>query len=425
MTRAKFRIINSRFSGKEFVLPDHPATVGRSSENDVSIPDQSVSRQHVRAEMNGDRCTLTDLGSHNGIVLGGKTLRQTTLRTGDRFELGDVAIEFTVESVDDPLPAAPAGEDLAPVIPEGYTLAKPGALPSERPVLVDDLFGLGGAAEAEIGAEEEAAVSGAWGAAKYLLVLLVICGIGIVAWQLAGSGAAEQNVKAVIVKVGEVKVIDLGANTRTKGGRVVTHIDRHEVYYEKRVEDPVAIFEVEVTNSKRGTGFMAVVEGRDVGREMDVKLTGPGGRRCTVRILVRGMVPGPPRDERISDADRVRLAKRRVAGGRAALATRHPYLALQRFKRAKVLLDPVRSGEGAVLRREADKAYNGARQTLDAEFNSIKLEALALLHQNDQRGLALQIEKLKNLIPDEDDVRHKKLQIIFERALGLIQRKGR
>ncbi|MFH1732418.1 MAG: FHA domain-containing protein, partial [Planctomycetota bacterium] len=109
MIRAKLRIINSRLSGKEFVLPGHAVTIGRSSENDFVIPDQSVSRQHVRAELDGGRCTVTDLGSQNGIVLGGKTLRKAVLNKGDRFELGDVAIEFTAEEVkEQPATQAPA-----------------------------------------------------------------------------------------------------------------------------------------------------------------------------------------------------------------------------------------------------------------------------------------------------------------------------
>ena len=428
MRKAKLRIINSRLSGKEFVLPDHAVTVGRSSENDFAIPDQSVSRQHVRAEFDGENCVLTDLDSHNGIVLSGETLRRVMLREGDRFELGDVAIEFSTFPAEE-APAAggpPSGDqDFSPVIPEGYALAEPNTLPSERPVLVDDLFGPGGVAKAEAGAEEEAAVSGARGAAKYLFVLLAIIGVGAVAWRLAGRGAPEENVKPVMVKAGEVKVIDLGINTRTRGGRVETYIDHREVYYEKHFEDGVAILDVEVTNSKRGVGFIAVVEGLDIGRETDVKLTGPGGRRCTVRILVRGEAPKRLKHERLSDADRTLLGERKIAGGRTALKTGHLYLALKRFREARELLEPVRSGEGGKLRREADEACRSADNALDEKFKDIKFQAVALFREKDDRGVARQIEKLRNLIPDSDDLRHKKLQIIFERTLDRIWRKGR
>lgn len=434
MKRAKLRIINSRLSGKEFVVPDHAVTVGRSSENDFPIPDQSVSRQHVRVEFDGTSCLLTDLDSHNGIVLGGKTLRQATLREGDRFELGDVAIEFTTFAVEEPpradgapttAAAPPGGQDFSPVIPEGYTLAEPNTLPSERPVLIDDLFGPGGVARPEAGAEEEAAVSGARGAAKYVLLLLAIIGIGAVALHLAGRGAPEENIKPVMVKVGEIKVIDLGINTRTRGDHVEAYIDHSEVYYEKHSADNVAALDVEVTNPKRGVGFIAVIEGLDIDRETDVKLTGPGGRRCTVRILVRGQAPKRPKHERLSDEDRIVMGGRKIAGGREALKTGHLYLALQRFREARELLEPVRSGDGGKLRREADEAYRSTNDTLDEKFKNIKFEAVALFRERDDRGVARQIEKLKNLIPDSDDLRHKKLRIIFERTLDRIWRKGR
>ncbi len=127
----------------------------------------------------------------------------------------------------------------------------------------------------------------------------------------------------------------------------------------------------------------------------------------------------------MSDADRTLLGKRKIAAGRAALKTGHLYLALKRFREARQVLGPLRSGEGVRLRREADQAYGSANEALDEKFKRIKFEAVAMFYEKDDRGVARQIEKLRNLIPDSDDLRHKKLQIIFERTLDRIWRKGR
>lgn len=434
MIRAKLRIINSRLSGKEFVLPGHPVTIGRSQENDFVIPDQSVSRQHVRVELNGGRCAVTDLGSHNGIVLGGKTLRKAVLNKGDRFELGDVAIEFTTEEVkEQPAAQAPAAgpaaaAGLAPAVPEGYELAKPAAgVPGERPVFVDDLLGLGSVAEAQSGAEEKAAVSGARSAAKYLLVMAVIIALGAVAWHFAGDRSVHENIKPVIVKAGETKVIDLGINIRTEGGRVITYIDHRESYYETPVDpgdEDVAELTVEATSSGN-TGFMATITGHDIDRETDVVLAGPRGRRCIVRILVRGAVSGPPVNERLSNEERIAIARQLMTGAYSALQADYVYKAMKKFERAEVVLQRVKTSAGLALRRKAERENDRAREKIKEKFDEIKFQALAMLRERDDRGVAKAVEELRNLIPDEEDHRHKKLQIIWERTLDRIRRKGK
>ena len=47
----------------------------------------------------------------------------------------------------------------------------------------------------------------------------------------------------------------------------------------------------------------------------DVALAGPRGRRRVVRILVRGAGPAPPMDERLTNEERIAIAKRQMAGG--------------------------------------------------------------------------------------------------------------
>ena len=57
-----------------FDLPAGGLTVGRGSGCEVSLDDDKVSRRHLRVDWDGQRATVTDLGSGNGTWLGGARL---------------------------------------------------------------------------------------------------------------------------------------------------------------------------------------------------------------------------------------------------------------------------------------------------------------------------------------------------------------
>ena len=69
-------------------------TIGRKPGNSLQVTDPSVSGKHVELEVAGDSVAIRDLNSTNGTHIGGKRIRQGTLRHGDEFVLG--AVEFTL-----------------------------------------------------------------------------------------------------------------------------------------------------------------------------------------------------------------------------------------------------------------------------------------------------------------------------------------
>ncbi len=66
--------------------------VGRHSENDLSIPIEKISREHLEIERFGDEFIAADCNSSNGTTLNGADLRgRATLRNGDSINLGGAA----------------------------------------------------------------------------------------------------------------------------------------------------------------------------------------------------------------------------------------------------------------------------------------------------------------------------------------------
>lgn len=83
--------------GKRFLLePGKPVRLGRSADNDIILSDRSVSRHHALIGIEDNRCTIEDLGSHNGTFVAGSRIDKAELKEGDRIRLGDV--ELTVSN---------------------------------------------------------------------------------------------------------------------------------------------------------------------------------------------------------------------------------------------------------------------------------------------------------------------------------------
>lgn len=54
--------------------PEQVLRIGRTADNDLVVPDPSVSRHHARLHLQGETATIEDLGSSNGTVIAGARL---------------------------------------------------------------------------------------------------------------------------------------------------------------------------------------------------------------------------------------------------------------------------------------------------------------------------------------------------------------
>lgn len=89
---ARFRL---RFLLQEIDLQPGDTVIGRSATCQVTIEDPLVSREHARIRITGDRATIEDLGSRNGVLVGGGTVRGVhALHDGDRVRIGTREMVF-------------------------------------------------------------------------------------------------------------------------------------------------------------------------------------------------------------------------------------------------------------------------------------------------------------------------------------------
>jgi len=74
----KLYVLNGLDVGRSFQLKEGRNTVGRSYENDITLRDETVSRQHLRIVKETDRYFVIDLESKNGTFFSGKYLPPDT-----------------------------------------------------------------------------------------------------------------------------------------------------------------------------------------------------------------------------------------------------------------------------------------------------------------------------------------------------------
>jgi pSer/pThr/pTyr-binding forkhead associated (FHA) protein len=79
--------------------------IGRSEENDVVLPHQSVSRNHARITKDEEGYVLADLGSFNGTQVDGKSIQSIRLKNNDQIRIGKIMLKFSTkeEQAESPL----------------------------------------------------------------------------------------------------------------------------------------------------------------------------------------------------------------------------------------------------------------------------------------------------------------------------------
>ena len=83
--------------GQRYALAGTATRIGRSSDNDIVLPDVKVSRHHAVITHSGTAFVITDLGSANGVRVRGQRIDPSDeLCEGDLIRIGDQ--EFTFET---------------------------------------------------------------------------------------------------------------------------------------------------------------------------------------------------------------------------------------------------------------------------------------------------------------------------------------
>jgi pSer/pThr/pTyr-binding forkhead associated (FHA) protein len=83
------RFISGKYQGGEFPLhKGREIVIGRSSELEMVLIEDMVSRRHAAITVNGDELSIADVGSTNGTFVNGEKVKRARLKEGDRILIG-------------------------------------------------------------------------------------------------------------------------------------------------------------------------------------------------------------------------------------------------------------------------------------------------------------------------------------------------
>jgi diguanylate cyclase (GGDEF)-like protein len=88
--------------GKRFDLKGNAIAIGRDTESDIVMDEETVSRRHARIERGGDHASLVDLGSTNGTYINDERIppySPVALADGDRVKVGRSIFKYLAGNV--------------------------------------------------------------------------------------------------------------------------------------------------------------------------------------------------------------------------------------------------------------------------------------------------------------------------------------
>lgn len=89
--------------GAAFYLKGNRVVIGRGETADIQILDSKASREHAELTRLGSSFIVTDLGSHNGVIVNDIKITQKTLEEDDRIIVGSTVFKFSRIENNDPI----------------------------------------------------------------------------------------------------------------------------------------------------------------------------------------------------------------------------------------------------------------------------------------------------------------------------------
>jgi pSer/pThr/pTyr-binding forkhead associated (FHA) protein len=90
-------MMNGPLTGRRFTLHQDTTTIGRTTGNDLIVPDLTVSRHHATLRFDGTHWVVEDKESANGTFVNGTRIRwPQPLTDGDQVRFGDEIVIFNV-----------------------------------------------------------------------------------------------------------------------------------------------------------------------------------------------------------------------------------------------------------------------------------------------------------------------------------------
>ena len=408
--RTRFKVLSSALKGLEFETDKGTVVVGRSSKNVLVLKQPSVSRVHARISVGDGKATVEDSGSRNQTRVDGQEVQgPVEIRDGSVVLFGEVAVGVIFPDL------ASAADENGEETPPAGAVVHAGEQPGKGQQAAEPagamaqswLAGAQADALSPVARREDLLERRVWPALTLILGLAAAAVLTVLFLARAGLETPRQEL-GVVLRVGEDKVVEV------PWGFV----------HDPQVDDRA------VADLKRPLNLELAVQvtGRSQGLTT-ARLWNPQGDEhilLHVKVLPRGRQEAEQElaDQVRGNEERLRLARQEMMRGDVLREQGAVYEALQRYGRALALLEPFARNPNWEY-DQARQRHEEAERELQKRYDRLTLEMSGFVKDGDKRMALQRLAEIRDLIPEESDVRRQNADLLLRLLEKMIDRESR
>ncbi len=408
-----FQVLNSHLKGLTFDTDKKVINIGRSSDNDLVLKQDSISRRHAVITQENNTVTLEDAGSKNATEVDGVSCDGVKeLKTGNILMFGDVAVEMRIPELEG---AGPENDEDTPGSAIAATFAESGGMAAETPGGMDT--GATGGTPDTASSEQDVARTGqppeigmselegrVWG------LLAAVLGIAAAAvaifFFLNYTGATDRPVAEIgtSLRVGDIKIVEVPSG----------------FVHDPRVSPP------DIAEITRSLNLNIAVTVEAISRGMaTAELHNRRGDRIVLHINILPRQTGRQIEGRaLSREEREQAARERMVIAESLRLDGRSYEAKKLYEEVVNMLHPTGSGLAA-LQRSAEAKRVELEEKIEQRHDRLRFETSTFVKAGQNRQALGRLEEILELIPDDNDLRRQNAQMLHRMLSSIIERERR
>ncbi len=411
--RIEFRVLNTSLKGTECAFDKEEIRVGRAEENEVVLPQRSVSRHHATVRTEDEVPVVEDADSRNDTEVDGQVITSPTpISDGSILSFGDVTVQVLLgDEMDEEEPVPPPMSEPDEMIPSSAeeldNAVEMGENPDPPP---GALAGGGGVAAPEesgqMPALDEEFESKLW--PTLLVILGLMVGVVLVVFFYRASGQTNVPVEemGVAVELGQKKVVQVPSGfTRAEYVRPEAALE---------VGQPLNI-DIAVSIKAKSQGLATVRLENESGEFLLLHVNVLARSKDKVKKLF-----GESLETRSDRLDAARQCMRRAKRYREQTDL---YKAMQQYERAVEVLDPLAANPPSEL-RQADVWRRKLEKRIQRRYDELTFEMSTFMRGGNKKMALERLEEIKRLIPNEEDVRRQNADLMYRLLKRIISREN-
>jgi len=412
-----FQVLNTDLKGLVLETDKEVINIGRSSDNDLVLKENSISRYHATIVQNKQFATLQDRGSRNATEVDGRAVDGTTeLVDGAILSFGDVSVRVSAAEPADAISGdedeiTPVGGSVAP-----FSNSAPGFETHTSGSKVEDAGRVQGVSQSEE-TQKFASESGIWqdvphAEKKLWSVLALVLGITaamiLVIFFVNYSGAGDAPVTEIgaSLRVGDVKIVEVPSGFVQAGS----------------ISPPGKAEVSRALNLNFAVTVQAVSRGR-----CRADLFNRRGDRIVLHLNIHpkdreGHVYAEPE----TPQERERAAREKMLIAESLRLNGRIYEAKQLYSEIVDILHAPGAGSSVLgLQRNAERKRSEIAEKIRKRYEELLFDTSALVQTGRYRGAMSRLEDTMELIPDQNDIRHQNARMLRRLLSSRIERDRR